>query len=147
MTGRVERIDLYGDKSVGLRRRCQFSDRVWRPGQKGAQAPHYDSRRFFYVCSSVLWRLCVGDLRVCRVPFPGSPTCVQLPPSFGDEAAAPIRKELHMTTLIPSAIRALAHRRMALSALRASSSLSVRLKRYNHHMDQVRALESQGGAQ
>ena len=52
-----------------------------------------------------------------------------------------------MTTLIPSAIRALAHRRMALSALRASSSLSVRLKRYNHHMDQVRALESQGGAQ
>ena len=52
-----------------------------------------------------------------------------------------------MTTLIPSAIRALAHRRMALSALRANSSLSVRLKRYNHHMDQVRTLESQGGVQ
>jgi hypothetical protein len=52
-----------------------------------------------------------------------------------------------MTTLIPSKIRALAHRRMALSALRANSSLSVRLKRYNHHMDQVRALESQGGMQ
>lgn len=52
-----------------------------------------------------------------------------------------------MTTLIPSKIRALAHRRMAMSALRANSSLSVRLKRYNHHMDQVRALESQGGAQ
>lgn len=52
-----------------------------------------------------------------------------------------------MTALIPPAIRALAHRRMALSALRANSSLSVRLKRYNAHMDIVRALEAQGGAQ
>ena len=52
-----------------------------------------------------------------------------------------------MTTLIPSKIRALAHRRMALSALRADSSLSVRLKRYNDHMTIVRALEVQGGAE
>jgi len=52
-----------------------------------------------------------------------------------------------MTTLIPSKIRALAHRKMALSALRANSSLSVRLKHYNQHMDQARALEAQGGAQ
>ena len=52
-----------------------------------------------------------------------------------------------MTALIPSAIRALAHRRMALSALRANSSLSVRLKRYNAHMDIVRSLEVQGGVQ
>lgn len=52
-----------------------------------------------------------------------------------------------MTALIPSKIRALAHRKMAISALRAKSSLSVRLKRYNHHMDLVRALESQGGGQ
>lgn len=56
------------------------------------------------------------------------------------------RKELHMTTLIPSKIRAIAHRRMALSALRANSSLSVRLKRYNDHMSQARALEAVGGA-
>lgn len=48
-----------------------------------------------------------------------------------------------MSTLIPPAIRALAHRRMALSALRANSSLSVRLKRYNAHMNIVRALEGQ----
>nr|WP_238215474.1 hypothetical protein [Pseudomonas sp. PAGU 2196] len=40
-----------------------------------------------------------------------------------------------------------AHRKMALSALRANSSLSVRLKRYNNHMDQARALEAQDGAQ
>lgn len=52
-----------------------------------------------------------------------------------------------MHALIPSKIRALAHRKMALSALRANSSLSVRLKRYNHHMTQARALEAQGGAQ
>jgi hypothetical protein len=52
-----------------------------------------------------------------------------------------------MHALIPSKIRALAHRKMALSALRANSSLSVRLKRYNHHMDQARVLEAQGGAQ
>ena len=52
-----------------------------------------------------------------------------------------------MTTLIPSKIRALAHRRMALAALHADSSLSVRLKRYNHHMTLVRSLEAQGGVQ
>jgi hypothetical protein len=35
---------------------------------------------------------------------------------------------------------------MAMAALRADSSLSVRLKRYNAHMAIVRALELQGGA-
>lgn len=49
--------------------------------------------------------------------------------------------------LIPSALSALAHRRMALSALRANSSLSVRLNRYNSHMERARALENAGGAQ
>lgn len=49
--------------------------------------------------------------------------------------------------LIPSAIRAFAHRRLALSALRANSSLSVRLARYNIHMTIVRTLEAQGGVQ
>lgn len=52
-----------------------------------------------------------------------------------------------MTVLILPAVRALAHRRMALIALHANSSLSVRLKRYNHHMSIVRTLEAQGGAQ
>lgn len=49
--------------------------------------------------------------------------------------------------LIPSKIRALAHRRLALSALHANSSLSVRLRRWNHHMDIVRTLETVGGVQ
>ena len=52
-----------------------------------------------------------------------------------------------MTALIPSKVRALAHRRMALAALHADSSLATRLSRYNHHMAIVRALEAQGGAQ
>ena len=52
-----------------------------------------------------------------------------------------------MPTLSPSAIRAFAHRRMALSALRANSSLSVRLARYNSLMAIARTLESAGGAQ
>jgi hypothetical protein len=52
-----------------------------------------------------------------------------------------------MTALIPSKIRAYAHRRMALAALHADSSLPTRIKRYNHHMHQARVLEAQGGAQ
>lgn len=51
-----------------------------------------------------------------------------------------------MTTLIPPRIRAFAHRRMALAALHANSSLPTRLKRYNHHMHLARTLEAQGGA-
>lgn len=52
-----------------------------------------------------------------------------------------------MHALIPPAIRAFAHRRMALSALRANSSLSIRLARYNSHMAIARTLESAEGAQ
>ncbi|MEA9996302.1 hypothetical protein QN382_12485 [Pseudomonas sp. 10B1] len=48
--------------------------------------------------------------------------------------------------VIASKTRALAHRHMALSALSANSSLSVRLKRYNAHMEQARSLEAVGGA-
>lgn len=40
-----------------------------------------------------------------------------------------------------------AYKAMALAALRADSSLSVRLARYNHHMAKARALESAGVAQ
>ncbi|WP_411959281.1 hypothetical protein ACK56M_04965 [Pseudomonas sp. s4] len=52
-----------------------------------------------------------------------------------------------MHTLIPSKIRAAAHRAMAIAALHADSSLSVRLKRYNAAMAKARALDAQGGAQ
>lgn len=51
----------------------------------------------------------------------------------------------HTLSLNPSKIRAIAHRRMALAALHADSSLSTRLNRYHHHMSQARALEAQQG--
>ncbi|WP_325950352.1 hypothetical protein [Pseudomonas putida] len=51
-----------------------------------------------------------------------------------------------MHTLNPSKIRAAAHRAMAIAALHADSSLSVRLKRYNAAMAKARALDAQGGA-
>ena len=62
--------------------------------------------------------------------------------SSSAEGATPMKH-----ALIPSAIRAFAHRRMALSALRANSSLSVRLTRYNAHMAIVRELERSGAAE
>lgn len=52
---------------------------------------------------------------------------------------------MHFSATVTSKIRALAHRRMALSALRANSSLATRLKRFNHHMARARALEISGG--
>jgi hypothetical protein len=48
-------------------------------------------------------------------------------------------------TLNPFKNRAARYRAQALTALRANSSLSVRLKRYNAAMAKARALESQGG--
>ncbi|MHC8288726.1 hypothetical protein ACYZUD_18265 [Pseudomonas sp. XS1P51] len=51
-----------------------------------------------------------------------------------------------MTTLIPSKIRAIVHRHMALSSLRANYPLSVRLTRYNANMSIARTLEAAGGA-
>lgn len=51
-----------------------------------------------------------------------------------------------MHALIPSKIRAAAHRAMAIAALHADSSLSVRLKRYNSQMEKARQLDAIGGA-
>jgi hypothetical protein len=69
--------------------------------------------------------------------------------SFGRERGSSfqVNGASPLYVLIPPQIRALAHRRMALSALRADSSLSVRLERYNAHMAIVRTLEAQGGVQ
>ncbi|SEJ43770.1 hypothetical protein SAMN04244572_04543 [Azotobacter beijerinckii] len=51
----------------------------------------------------------------------------------------------HIPARSPStaSTRAAAHRAMALAALHADSSLSVRLRRYNDHMTIARTLESQ----
>lgn len=55
----------------------------------------------------------------------------------------------HDPALNPSALRdrAAAHRAMALAALRADSSLSVRLRRYNHHMTVARSLDAASAQQ
>jgi len=53
-----------------------------------------------------------------------------------NRGSSPAKGALLMHALNPSArsIRAAAHKAMAFAALRANSSLSTRLKRYNHHM-------------
>lgn len=55
----------------------------------------------------------------------------------------------HDPALNPSALceRASAHRAMATAALHADSSLSNRLRRYNHHMTIARALETDAALQ
>ncbi len=63
--------------------------------------------------------------------------------SYRPNGATPMK---HSHALNPSA-RAAAHKAMALAALRANSSLTTRLARYNHHMAQARSLEMVGGAQ
>ncbi len=50
-------------------------------------------------------------------------------------------------TLNPSKSHAAAWKARAFAALRADSSLAVRLKRYNSAMARARALEAVGGAQ
>jgi hypothetical protein len=77
--------------------------------------------------------------------------CTQLPPyPVGRTVAVPEPNGavpmINTHALNPSAPHAAAFRAMALAALRADSSLSVRLARYNHHMAKARALESAGGA-
>jgi len=52
-----------------------------------------------------------------------------------------------MYALIPSKIRAFVHRHLALTALRANSSISVRLAHYNAHMSAARTLDILGDAQ
>lgn len=51
-----------------------------------------------------------------------------------------------MNATNPTEKRAAAHRAMAMAALRADSSQSVRLRRYNHHMHLARTLESAASA-
>lgn len=86
-----------------------------------------------FVCAGVLY-----------TRFPSLHTAAAQSPRK-DRGSSSLTGVTPMPTLNPSALRALAHRRMALSALRADSSLSVRLKRYNAHMAIVRTLECTGG--
>ena len=124
---------------------------VWRPGEEiGAQAPHPTAGAFFVPAHPVYGgcaRETFGSAGCLTSRFANLRTAATLNRLATIRGSSSTLGAEPMNTLIPSKIRALAHRNMALSALRANSSLSVRLKRYNHHMDQARALEAQGGAQ
>lgn len=91
-----------------------------------------------------------GQTSVWPGPFcPGIPTprIAATQSRRKDRGSSTAKGATPMHAFIPSRFRAFAHRKLALCALRANSSLSARLKRYNHHMDQARALEAQGGEQ
>ncbi|VVP19012.1 hypothetical protein PS870_03722 [Pseudomonas fluorescens] len=45
---------------------------------------------------------------------------------------------MHALNPSPRSIRVAAHKAMAIAALHANSSLTTRLKRYNHHMELAR---------
>ena len=78
--------------------------------------------------------------------FPGRPTRVLLPPSLAwpRTVAAPTKNGVSLMRTRNPLAHAAALRAIALAALRADSSLSVRLARYNAAMAKVRALEAQG---
>jgi hypothetical protein len=101
----------------------------------------------FFVPAMMCYGGLCGSTFVCaglRLPRSANPMQLATPICLAAErgGSSEVNGATPMTTLNPSAIRAFAHRRMALSALRANSSLSVRLKRYNAHMTIVRALEA-----
>lgn len=107
--------------------------------------PPSESRRFFCACRFELWRLCVGHLRVCRVPSsrsanPRTAVTLNSLAAAGDGSqlgALPMH-----TTRKPSQ-RASAWRALAVAALHADSSLAVRLARYNAAMARARQLDTQ----
>ena len=85
---------------------------------------------------------CAG-FRVSRSANPSQSVTISCLAADGDGSTthgAPPMQQLRI-------IRAAAHRRMAIAALRADSSLSTRLARYQHHITKARALEAVGGAQ
>lgn len=53
----------------------------------------------------------------------------------------------HTLTLNPSKARAAYHRACAKASLFADSSLSVRVRKYNSHMQKARSLEAATGGQ
>jgi hypothetical protein len=106
----------------------------------------------FFVPASLCYGGLYGSTLECAGPrLPRSANSMQLATLFclaAERGGSPeVNGATPMTSICPSKIRAFAHRRMALSALRANSSLAVRLRRYNHHMNIVRTLESIGGVQ
>lgn len=122
-----------------------------RPSRYRRNSAPYTIAGAFFVPAVTLYGGCVQDTFGCAgfLYLRSTNLYTAATHSFGrerdssqsDTGATP------MHALSPSKIRAYAHRRLALAALRANSSLSVRIARYNHHAEIARALEAQGGAQ
>jgi hypothetical protein len=131
---------------------CHIADNdLGGSNSKGATAPPLRLQALFLRPHSCVMAGCAGAPSGASGSFtPIRQSCATRHPSLlggrkewlQSKGATPMEH-----ALIPSAIRAFAHRRMALSALRANSSLSVRLTRYNAAMAKARALGFGGGVQ
>lgn len=129
------------------------------PNKLAQQRPKSIARRFF-TPAATLYGGCVWEgfgpagcqlSRSTNLHTVATQSCL-VAGSGGSSAKVGAPPMHHIPARNPSALqdRAAAHRAMALAALRANSSLSVRLKRYNHHQTIARdleAMEAQGGAQ
>lgn len=131
---------------------CHIADNdLGGSNSKGATAPPLRLQALFLRPHSCVMAGCAGAPSGASGSFtPIRQSCATRHPSLlggrkewlQSKGATPMKH-----ALIPSAIRAFAHRRIALSALRANSPLSTRLARYNTSMAIARALEAVGGVQ
>lgn len=103
------------------------------------------------MATSLYGRAVRGCLRARRTLSPVRQPARPCPPklAFGwrEKTAGkdPTMIKRRILTLNPSKARAAYHRACALASLHSSSSLSVRLARYNHHMQAARVFTQQGG--
>lgn len=119
----------------------------------GAPAPHRDTGAFFVpghrVYGGWVWEpFGVAGFRVVPVRQPAS-SHLHL---FGDSGCgsnekhgvSPMTASIRLSNLITRSLkgRAAAHRAMAKSALFADSSASVRLRKYNSHIEKAQQLEA-----
>lgn len=98
--------------------------------------------------ASSLWVTVRGSLRAagfleCRSANPRTVAHPSFSSELGDSSTLGDRPMAKLRLPFTRSSRAAAHRAMAKAALFADSSLSVRLKRYNDHMDKARHLEAQ----
>ena len=122
------------------------------PESKRSTSSHLSARSFFspVIYGGVVWEgfAPAGFL----LPRPCRPAQRYRLSSASDDGSSSAKGALPMQfsrTQDSSATsgKAAAHRAMAIAALHADSSLSVRLKRYNAHMEQARSLEAVGSVQ
>ncbi|GAB3473952.1 hypothetical protein [Azotobacter salinestris] len=123
-----------------------------RPNRSRRTSAHHSVAGAFFVPAMSLYGGLRGDTFGCagslgrRSANPAQSVAIPCLAASGDGSPVqgePPMTQRHVLTLNPSKARAAAHRAMALAALRADSSLSVRLKRYNARMAKARALEAQ----